>query len=73
MPNKWEQLEAVAPGEQREQLAEMLLDRLAHGWGEVVIDVSDHHIKEFRDTKKLPAKRPRSGNGVQERKGDRAY
>ena len=53
--NVWEQLTAILPDEQRRQLAEILLRRLAEGWGTIEIEVQDHHIKVFREVTSIPA------------------
>lgn len=54
----WERLTAVLPAEQREQLAGLLLEQLKVGWGCVEIEVQDYHIKLFRASRTVPAKRP---------------
>jgi hypothetical protein len=53
----WAQLEQVLPAEQREQLAELLLGRIAHGWGIIKIVVQNHYVKEFRDEIGITARR----------------
>ena len=58
MDEMWAQLEQVLPAEQREQLAEILLGRIAHGWGAIEILVQDHYVKEFRVVIGLAARRP---------------
>ena len=58
----WEQLSQLLPNEQKEQLAQLILSRLAVGWGSVEIEVKDGHVKEFREVNKVPAKRPIDGS-----------
>ena len=54
---KWEQLEAVLTAGQREQLAELVLERLGTGWGMVEIKIRDHQIKEYLTGEVAPARR----------------
>ena len=58
LDDSWDELTAVLPAEQREQLAQLILARLAAGWGEIDIDFEDHHIKVFRETHSIRAHRP---------------
>lgn len=59
----WDQLSAALPTEQREQLAQLILARLAAGWGEIEIEFDDHHIKVFREVNSIRARRPTEENG----------
>ncbi len=56
--NCWDQLTQSLPNEQKEQLAQLILSRLAAGWGEIVIEFDDHHIKVFREVNSIRARRP---------------
>jgi hypothetical protein len=53
----WQFLTQTLPTEQRQQLAELILLGLADGWGMVEIEFQDHHIKVFRKTNSIPARR----------------
>jgi hypothetical protein len=57
----WEQLSQLLPDEQKEQLAQLILSRLAAGWGSVEIEFKDYHIKAFHEVTSIPAKRPTEG------------
>jgi len=48
----------VLPAEQREQLAAIILARLAAGWGSVEVIFRDGHIKEFRNVDTIPSVKP---------------
>jgi hypothetical protein len=56
--NCWDQLTQSLPFEQKEQLAQLILARLAAGWGEIEIEFDEHHIKVFREVNSIRAKRP---------------
>lgn len=56
--DSWDELTATLPDEQKEQLAQLILSRLAAGWGEIEIEFDDHHIKVFRETHSIRARRP---------------
>ena len=57
-PCSWSQLSHVLPAEQREQLAAIILARLAAGWGSVEVIFRDGHIKEFRNVDTIPSVKP---------------
>jgi hypothetical protein len=59
---KWSLLARLLPAEQREQLAAIILARLAAGWGSVEIEFKDGHVERFREITSIPATRP---NGKQ--------
>lgn len=59
MQSAWQQLTAILPPDQQEQLAVLLIGKLQAGWGAVTIEVQDHHVKLFRSTSTHPARRPR--------------
>jgi len=61
--NNWSQLSHVLPAEQMEQLAQLILDRLAVGWGSVTIEFKDGHIERFQETTSVPAMRSIKTNG----------
>jgi hypothetical protein len=46
-----------------EQLAQLILDRLAVGWGSVTIEFKDGHIERFQETTSVPAMRSIKTNG----------
>ena len=54
----WDQLAQNLPDEQRQQLADLLLRRLDDGWGILEIEIKDHHVKEFREIIRTPARKP---------------
>jgi hypothetical protein len=64
--NCWDQLTQTLPDEQKEQLAQLILSRLAAGWGEIEIEFDNHHIKVFRDVNSIRAKRPSEENAKKE-------
>lgn len=57
---KWNQLAEVIPEDQREELAEVLLEALASAtWAEVRIEVRDHHLHEAWMAKSTRFRQPR--------------
>jgi hypothetical protein len=56
--SKWQQLTNILPLEVREQMADVLLERLGYGWGEVVLFVKDHYIAGYLDGREIRGVRP---------------
>lgn len=53
--NREEQLNRLLPKEQRDELAKLLAELLAHGFGSVVISVESHQIRFLDITKRQKA------------------
>lgn len=53
-------LAAVLPEAQQQQLVELILKRLAAGWGVLEIEFQDHHIKAFREVNSIPARKEKT-------------
>lgn len=55
----WGRLEQVLTHEQKEQLAQLILERLATGWGGLELEFENHHIKAFLKIESVRARRPK--------------
>ena len=62
----WDQLTQALPDEQKEQIAQLILDRLAAGWGEIVIEFKYHHISMFHKGISIPPVRTSENNDQKE-------
>ncbi len=62
--NCWEQLEQMLPDNQKEQIAKLILDRLAVGWGDVVIEFKYHHISMLYKKESFPPAREEEKTSV---------
>jgi hypothetical protein len=62
----WDQLTQTLPDEQKEQLAQLILSRLAAGWGEIEIEFKYHHIFMFKEGITIPPKRTSENSDTKE-------
>ncbi len=53
----WQSLIELLPVEQREQLAELIVRQLGHGYGRIEIEIKDHHLVVLREVIVTPIRR----------------